>query len=232
MMYKHLFSILALSTVIASTASARYIRWEEFSDERFISYVATLTKLGSPQINLQDSSTGRTPLIEAVVRNLPDCVHKLLTLTNQRVIVEASIKNNPEALDGFLDELKRLPDFVAIQVTDEKVIAEVNINKNEDLVGLKKLSYCEVKPLPNERLIDVNIKDNDGFTALMHAIKDNRCEIVRILLLNVNHRIMKYFAPDSLEYKTLSKHRANAYKSDIPEQVTNYARSRFITHKS
>lgn len=70
----------------------------------------------------------------------------------------------------------------------------------------------------------VNIKDNDGFTALMHAIQIGDRELVQILLLNCYHDVSPFFTPHSKEYQVLQQLRAEGRASDIPEQLVNYIR--------
>jgi hypothetical protein len=79
--------------------------------------------------------------------------------------------------------------------------------------------------------LDVNIKDKDGFTALMRAIQNDDSEMVRILLSNNYHKTLPFFTPNSMEYKVLQQLRAQNPDTNIPEQLAGYLAGRCTVYQ-
>merc|ERR1711892_782684 len=134
----------------------------------------------------------RTPLILATLNNHPDIVGMLLANENIKVDVYDN-KNQSALIHGC--EVSSV-ESVKLLLKHERCTDEY-VNHTDD-TGTCALLYAAAnsnagteitKRILNRPGTEVNNVDNQGFTALHHAMVKNKTDIVRVLLANTNLKL-------------------------------------------
>jgi ankyrin repeat protein len=131
------------------------------------------------KVNLDHANIfGRTPIYAAIDSDCPEMIEILL---NNKVSMDVADSNGETALHHAIINGKE-KSFSFLLTQDNQPIAQKNKFGKTPLILASELSLVHACKILLSRDVNVNVFDNDGWTALMYASSKGNAEIVSLLL--------------------------------------------------